>query len=798
MEIFAPKKLNPSYFTYVQNDTPLAPDSVSDAGYHFGWKTVFDVGIDVHFEALKDTYIGAITVKFSAPAVSGVEVLLDGNVAGCYFSESGYSVGALAGESTNLLQKSEISVPVGAYGENLILRLHGAMQAIDLESVTLLGAQITDTPAVYPVPKRISFLGKSRRIARVVAEGGAEAEFAKEFFLETLKECSPLPLCDCGVTVRFLETKDAAYADERYTVDFENDILTVTAAERLTLLYGADTLRQALNGEGIALFTLDDKPSSAFRGFHLGLPRLDYFEFAERLFRYVLLPLRYNSIIVEFAGGMRFDSHPEILEAWLEDQRLRESGEIIAAPIHNEMGARGTVLEKADVARYLASARKYGLDVIPEVQSLSHVQYLTAAHPEFGEYAAKLDREIDTRGEDERPAETVAHCYCPSCDGVYDVMFDIIDEIVEVAKTKKYVHLGHDEVYQLGVCEKCKDKTPAELYYYDIMKLYGHLKEKGLTAMIWSDMLHPAPLTQYKCESVREKLPKDIVYLEFIWYFKFDADIEDDLLPYGNPLMFGNLYSSHFTRYRSRMLKKGVIGGQCSTWVAVGEEEFGDNGKLFDLAYLSDMLWNPENYEEDNRRAYTECLIKHVIPYIRNGLHGAFAPKGYKEKALRLKGERPAMPAPLVGARKNAIFAKDFAFKGKKKIDRLVLEHTLLYPMRRIVWKDLPLLGVYEVCYEDGTKENIELRYGRNIMELAHTYGMPKPTQYFRHNGYVGTYFSDPSVLAKTECGEDLTLLSYPWDNPHPEKAVVSIAYKAIDETAAPILTGAKLLTKNA
>ncbi len=786
MKILAPKKLTPAYFTRRGAVAPLSPNAVTENGYQFEWLTVFDVGIDAHFEKMPRTYVGALTFTLSEPTIEGAQVLLDGKVAGSYFGESG-----------KLVREKEISIPVGAYGEEITLRLFGAMQAIELCDIKLLGAMPDEEPTVYPLPKSITFLGENKRIAAVEAEGGEEAEFAADFFKTTLAECSPLPLCPCGITVRFVQTASEAYAGERYTVDYKDGVLTVTAADRITLLYGQDTLRQALNAEGIALLQCDDKPTCALRGFHLGLPHLDYFEFAERLFRYVLLPLRYNFIIVEFAGGMHYESHPEILEAWIADWKKKESGGKASSPIHNEMGARGTVLEKADIARYLASARKYGLDVIPEVQSLSHVQYLTMAHPEFGEVAEKLDREIDTRGEDERPDEAVAHCYCPMADGVYDVMFDLIDEIVEISKPKKYVHLGHDEVYQLGVCPKCRDKTPAELYYYDLMKLYGHLKEKGLSAMIWSDMLHPEPTTKYACESLRDKMPKDIVYLDFIWYFHTQADIEDELLPYGNPLMIGNLYSSHFTRYRSRILKNGVAGGQCSTWVAVGEAEFGDNGKLFDLAYLSGMLWNPADYEEENRRSYTELVVRHVLPYLRAGLHGAFAPKGYKEKPIRLKGKHPALPEVLEKSRPKAIFAKDFSLKKKEKFDRLALELTLAHPMRRIVWKDLPLIGLYEVTYEDGTKENIELRYGRNLMELCHTYAEPKPAGYFRHNGYVGTYFADPVVIGKNDCGEDLTLLSYPWDNPHPEKAVVKIEYVSKSETVDPILTGASVFKKN-
>ena len=105
-------------------------------------------------------------------------------------------------------------------------------------------------------------------------------------------------------------------------------------------------------------------------------------------------------------------------------------------------------------------------------------------------------------------------------------------------------------------------------------------------------------------------------------------------------------------------------------------------------------------------------------------------------------------------------------------------------------------LGIYEVTYEDGTAEKIELRYGRNVMESVHTYAEPKPAGYFSHNGYVGTYFADPVSLGKTDCGEDINLLSYPWDNPHPEKAIVKIAYASKDETVHPILTKVEILKK--
>jgi hypothetical protein len=177
-------------------------------------------------------------------------------------------------------------------------------------------------------------------------------------------------------------------------------------------------------------------------------------------------------------------------------------------------------------------------------------------------------------------------------------------------------------------------------------------------------------------------------------------------------------------------------------------------------------------------------------------LHGAFAPKGYRAEVLPLSAKKPALPEILSAARPDAILAEDFIFEGSASCDRLILELSLPHPMRRIVWKDLPHLGSYVVTYEDGATAEIELRYGRNVMELCHTYGEPKLLQYFRHNGYVGTYFADPICLGKTDCGEDLTLLSFPWDNPHPDKKVSKIVYKPMDENVHPVLASAVMMTK--
>jgi hypothetical protein len=125
-----------------------------------------------------------------------------------------------------------------------------------------------------------------------------------------------------------------------------------------------------------------------------------------------------------------------------------------------------------------------------------------------------------------------------------------------------------------------------------INRLYDYLKQKGLGTIMWSDMLQPC--TKYQTANAANLIPKDILCLDFIWYFHFDKDLENNLLSLGFRVAVGNLYSSHYPRYRQRMMQDGMVGGQVSMWALTKEANFGRRGKIFDLTYTAQMLWNAE------------------------------------------------------------------------------------------------------------------------------------------------------------------------------------------------------------
>ena len=108
-----------------------------------------------------------------------------------------------------------------------------------------------------------------------------------------------------------------------------------------------------------------DWPYKPMRGAHIYMPGRDDIPFFKRLLAW-LASLRYNTLFLEVGGGMRYDRHPEVNEAW-----ARFCEEVLAYPggprglqssqpypkdsTHTELGG-GRLLEKSEVADLVAYA----------------------------------------------------------------------------------------------------------------------------------------------------------------------------------------------------------------------------------------------------------------------------------------------------------------------------------------------------------------------------------------------------------------------------------------------------------
>jgi hexosaminidase len=412
---------------------------------------------------------------------------------------------------------------------------------------------------------------------------------------------------------------------------------------------------------------------------------------------------------------------------------------------------------------YIAYIRSFGIDVIPEVQSLAHVQYLTHAHPEIAEIAeTNVQEKVDTRVEDTMPSVFYHHDYCPSNPRTYEILFDVIDEIIEVFEPREYIHMGHDEVRFIGVCPKCKGKSPAELFAYDINKIHDHLASKGLKMMIWADMLHPMP--KYPTHPAIDRIPKDIVLLDFIWYFHLNDDIEENLLAKDFQVLFGNLYSSHFPRYESRIRKEGIHGGQISAWVATNEYELQKEGKLYDLFMTAQLLW-AESYSPNYRLLY-DRMISAAMPRLREDLNKIRYPSRLPGAQRTVLGENLITFPPKAPE-------QQVSFPVNARCGSLIFHHTALRKITRQPWSHLDVVARYTLTYEDGSTEQIPVTYGGNIGYWNRRQNAPLASPFYRHTGYTATYYSD-SQTDRTEDGQIVTTYIYEY-LPKQDKAIASV-----------------------
>ena len=175
-----------------------------------------------------------------------------------------------------------------------------------------------------------------------------------------------------------------------------------------------------------------------------------------------------NTIILDIAEGMVYDSHPELATegAWTREEMKAE-------------------LERLDAM---------GFEVIPKLNfSVTHDYWL-------GEYSRMVSTSI-----------------------YYKVCKDIIDEVCDLFKPR-FLHLGMDEE-----CYANQSKydyvviRQNDLWWHDLRYLVDCVEANGVRAMMWSDYARHRP-TEFV-----EKCPKSVVQCVWYYFSKFTDEEMDEM-----------------------------------------------------------------------------------------------------------------------------------------------------------------------------------------------------------------------------------------------------------------------------
>ncbi len=519
-------------------------------------------------------------------------------------------------------------------------------------------------------------------------------------------------------------------SDEAYAISV-GEKTVVYAKREGGFIFAVATLMQLAESDELVGGLIYDYPYSGTRGYRAFLPpRAEFGVFREVVD--FLAYYKFNKIILEIGGAMEYKRHPKINERWVEfckevkvySGRTHEiQHKTYPWPknsIHCDNGG-GDILTQDECRELAAYCRSRGLEVIPECPTYSHCDYIVQAYPQIREMEG--DKHPDT--------------YCPHHPDTYKIVFDILEEVIDVFQPKM-VNIGHDEMYTIGKCPKCKGTPAPVLYTNDIKKIKAFLDERGVKTLMWGEKL----LNAYRdgerfggaghgegyqhvpaLHPCRKLLPKDITMLH--WYYTFNEKYDNVYHEGGFKAVFGNFGVLQLKNWSKRTLQ-GIGGGFTSNWGSYLEEYMQRNCQYLNLVSSAYAYWSdPIEYDSYGK------------------VHHLFAAMS---ELFKLKCQKT----------KNPLFITHTT--------DCFIKYECFYDGVFIVDEKF-LLGKYEIKYANGAVAYLPVKYGTNIsscnfeeymnsMNLREAAYTTLPERYGSGFAYRAVY-----------------------ENPNPDGKIVSISY---------------------
>jgi hypothetical protein len=196
------------------------------------------------------------------------------------------------------------------------------------------------------------------------------------------------------------------------------------------------------------------------RGLHVSVGGRGDVDLWERFIREEMPAQDANLLVMEINYSYDFRSRPEV--------------------------AGQDALSEESIKRVVAACRGADVELVPQINCFGHQSWggpsgaLLKAHPEF----------------DERPdipqdaGQETLYCrsYCPRHPQVHEVVFDLIDELVDAFEASQF-HVGMDEVFLIAEekCPRCAGADPGDIFADEVTALREHLADSGITMWMWGD-----------------------------------------------------------------------------------------------------------------------------------------------------------------------------------------------------------------------------------------------------------------------------------------------------------------------
>ncbi|MDE2661161.1 MAG: hypothetical protein OXI45_13235 [Acidobacteriota bacterium] len=447
---------------------------------------------------------------------------------------------------------------------------------------------------LLPSPRRVERLPGVLQLGRghqLVLDSGSPAERqAAAFLAGRLGERAALDLAVTAAPATSFGNVVLSQTDAD-PESFELRVDTVGArlqGDPAGLRYGAEALAQLTAPDGrVPAVHLWDAPALRRRGFLLDIsrgkvPRPETICWLLEL----LARLRYNELFLYTEHTFQFEKHPEI-------------------------GAGSGGYSAAEIRELDASARGYGVELVPCLQT-------------FGHFRRILEKAAYRRLAESERLWSVS----PEAPGTYPLLQEMLGEYLPNFASG-WAHLNCDEPVDLGKglsSGRADREGPAAVFAGHVNRVAAMARELGKRPMIWADVIadHPEAL---------DLLDPSITLAD--WWYEPDHDFERvrrfrearrDFLTVAGTSSWTSLFPRFDTslpniRGHARAAKRfGASGFIVTDWGDGGHYNlFG--GSLFPIAAGAEAAWGDENRSEEELAA---AFSEHVAADA-SGFSGEFA-----------------------------------------------------------------------------------------------------------------------------------------------------------------------------
>lgn len=266
-----------------------------------------------------------------------------------------------------------------------------------------------------------------------------------------------------------------------------------------------------------------------------------------------------------------------------------------------------------DIRPLILLANAMGMEVIP---MLNHLGHASGGRIHYGKHSA-----LDTDLAMAPYFEDDGWCWCTSNPKTLALLAACRRELIELCGEGKYFHIGFDEAYSFGQCDRCRKYDPHLLMKEHLLHTCEDLISLGRRPIMWADMMLDVDkfdpekyfLSSSAGKDFRGELPKELIMADWQYRtadedFKTSFELANDgfdvvTCPWD---FFENVHAA------AQTVRDGKLYGMiATTWHTLKE-------LIWLIPYAGDEMWgSAEDHGRFRGEYYSLCAaynIRRCVP----------------------------------------------------------------------------------------------------------------------------------------------------------------------------------------